>query len=131
MSLVFADKVGLISLWDTTDPLHLQAESCVAELHDASLCTTNFVLLECGNKAARRPYRGRVNELRMQLEKSGMLFVPTEADWQRAWECYAQGQAGNAGIVDQISFVVMRRLNITRAFTHDRHFKAAGFETLF
>ena len=36
-----------------------------------------------------------------------------------------------AGIVDQVSFVVMRRLGLTRAFTNDWHFRAAGFETLF
>ncbi len=39
--------------------------------------------------------------------------------------------AGQAGIVDQVSFVVMRRLGITEAFTNDRHFQAAGFHTLF
>ena len=36
-----------------------------------------------------------------------------------------------AGIVDHISFAVMRRLGIADAFTNDRHFKAAGFNTLF
>jgi predicted nucleic acid-binding protein len=33
--------------------------------------------------------------------------------------------------VDHISFVVMRRLGVTKAFTNDRHFRAAGFEVLF
>jgi predicted nucleic acid-binding protein len=32
---------------------------------------------------------------------------------------------------DHISFVVMRRLGITEAFTNDVHFQAAGFTTLF
>jgi len=36
-----------------------------------------------------------------------------------------------AGIVDHVSFIVMRRLGITDAFTNDRHFQAAGFTTLF
>ena len=39
--------------------------------------------------------------------------------------------ATSAGIVDQVSFAVMRRLGITDAFTNDRHFKAAGFRALF
>lgn len=38
---------------------------------------------------------------------------------------------GSAGIVDHVSFSVMRRLGITEAFTNDRHFAAAGFITLF
>jgi len=35
------------------------------------------------------------------------------------------------GIVDCISFAVMRRLGLTEAFTNDQHFTAAGFTTLF
>jgi uncharacterized protein len=42
-----------------------------------------------------------------------------------------KGDQSGAGIVDHISFVVMRRLGMSKAFTNDRHFRAAGFETLF
>jgi uncharacterized protein len=35
------------------------------------------------------------------------------------------------GIVDHVSFTIMRRLGISKAFTNDGHFRAAGFETLF
>jgi len=65
------------------------------------------------------------------LEHAGSLIVPTPADWQVGWSAYRRGQADNAGIVDQVSFVVMRRLGITHAFTNDKHFRAAGFTTLF
>jgi len=44
---------------------------------------------------------------------------------------YSRREAANAGIVDHVSFVVMRRIGITEAFTNDHHFKAAGFTTLF
>lgn len=50
---------------------------------------------------------------------------------EEAWAAYDRGEAGEAGIVDHISFVVMRRLGLTHAFTNDRHFQAAGFTTLF
>ena len=43
----------------------------------------------------------------------------------------SRDEAGQAGIVDHVSFAVMRRLGITQAFTNDRHFQTAGFETLF
>jgi predicted nucleic acid-binding protein len=33
--------------------------------------------------------------------------------------------------VDQVSFVVMRKLGISDAFTNDRHFQAAGCMVLF
>jgi len=65
------------------------------------------------------------------MESGGMLVFPTDEDWSQAWMAYRQGDVGQPGVVDCISFAVMRRLGIKRAFTNDRHFQAAGFETLF
>jgi len=93
--------------------------------------TTTYVLAECGNAAARRVYRHYPDLLRQQLSTIGMLITPTSEDWDMAWMAYRRGEAGDAGIVDQLSFAVMRRLDITRAFTNDRHFAAAGMEILF
>jgi len=45
--------------------------------------------------------------------------------------CFQRGDAGQAGIVDHISFAVMRRLGISDAFTNDRHYRAAGMNPLF
>jgi predicted nucleic acid-binding protein len=69
--------------------------------------------------------------MRAQFEKAHTLFWPSVNEWQSAWDQYKQGMAGDAGVVDQVSFIIMRRLGITDAFTNDRHFKAAGFKTLF
>ena len=60
-----------------------------------------------------------------------MLIKPTAKDYEDAWEAFDRGDAGQAGITDQISFIVMRRLGIHDAFSNDRHFKAAGFTVLF
>jgi uncharacterized protein len=43
---------------------------------------------------------------------------------------YDRGEAGEAGIVDHLSFRVMRRLGLSEAFTNDRHFQVAGFKML-
>ena len=130
---VFLDTVGLLATWDATDQWHASAQACFAGLlaRRADACTTTSVLLECGNAAARRPYRAAVCRLRSRFEQAGRLIVPTDEDWQTAWAAYASGQADSAGIVDRLSFAVMRRLGITQAFTNDRHFRSAGFETLF
>jgi len=95
------------------------------------LVTSTFVLLECGNAAARRPYRPAVSRLRTQMEPGDRLIVPTSEDWQTAWVAFERGAADNAGIVDHVSFTIMRRMGISRAFTNDRHFRAAGLEPLF
>jgi uncharacterized protein len=130
---VFLDTVGLLALWDTTDQWHQCAEAAFEKLSRArtGLITTTFILLECGNSAARRPYRELPNRLREKLEATDMLVVPTVDDWNNAWIAYKNGQADEAGIVDQVSFAVMRRLDISKAFTNDHHFRAAGFEVLF
>jgi uncharacterized protein len=97
----------------------------------ARLVTTSFVLLACGNAAARRPYRQAVVRLRNRLDAGGLLLTPTSSDLQEAWRAYERGEASEAGIVDHVSFVVMRRMGLKEAFTNDGHFRAAGFATLF
>jgi predicted nucleic acid-binding protein len=133
MNLVFMDSVGLLALWSESDQWHEAAEQAFAGItrNKDILLTTTFVMLECGNAVARRGFRQDANDLRERLEKSGTLVWPTETDWKLAWQNYQRGEADAAGIVDHVSFVVMRRLGIAKAFTNDRHFRAAGFENLF
>jgi len=133
MRPVFLDTVGLIALWDTDDQWHAAAEAAYQEIvsQRRSTLTTSFIMLECGNTAARRTFRSDVCSLRRGLELRNELIVPTESDWQAAWSAYERADAAQAGAVDHVSFVVMRRLGITEAFTNDRHFQAAGFITLF
>ncbi len=133
MSVAFLDTVGLLATWDRVDQWHPLASPIFATLlaGRTRLVTTTFVLAECANAAARKPYRLVVDELRNLLTGRGALVFPTDDDWDNAWAAYHQGEAGAAGIVDQISFAVMRRLGVTRAFTNDRHFRAAGLEPLF
>jgi len=133
MSAVFLDTVGLLALWDLSDQWHVAAEAAFSRLASdrASFITTTFVLLECGNAAARRPYRNEVDRLRKAMQQRNELIDPSEHDCQLAWEAYARGDAAQAGIVDHVSFQVMRRDGIDDAFTNDQHFAAAGFRTLF
>jgi uncharacterized protein len=130
---VFPDTVGLLALRDASDQWHSAAERAFQRPQEehARLVTTSFVLLECGNAAARRPYRQAVVRLRNRLDVGGLLLTPTNTDLQEPWQCYERGEASAAGIVDHVSFVVMRRMGLKEAFTNDGHFRAAGFTTLF
>jgi predicted nucleic acid-binding protein len=133
VNAVFLDTVGLLAVWDEDDQWHAAAEAAYHQIVGQRLpvMTTTFVLLECGNSSARRPYRQNVCALRQALEQRQELIVPTAEDWTNAWQAYERGEAGQAGIVDHVSFSVMRRLGLTQAFTNDRHFVAAGFQVLF
>jgi uncharacterized protein len=132
MNVVFLDTVGLLALWDVADQWHAASETAFARIttEGKRFITTTYVIAECANAAARRPYRDEVCLLREKLEQRDELIVPTTEDWDAAWRAYKLGSAGQAGLVDQISFSVMRRLQIAEAFTNDRHFQAAGFKTL-
>jgi predicted nucleic acid-binding protein len=130
---VFLDTVGLLAVWDESDQWHSIAQENFSELSRvrADFITTTFILLECGNAAARRPYRGAVSRLLRQMEQGDRLITPTADDWRAAWIGYENSSANSAGIVDQFSFAAMKRLGVAKAFTNDQHFRAAGFETCF
>jgi predicted nucleic acid-binding protein len=130
---VFLDTVGLVAVWNHLDQWHDAASRAYTDMAQmgSDYLTTTFVLLECGNTAARQPFRKDAILLRESLEAEGRLVFPTQDDWQSAWAAYRRGEADQAGIVDQVSFAVMRRLGLTHAFTNDKHFRAAGFTTLF
>jgi uncharacterized protein len=133
MNAVFLDSVGLLAIWDEDDQWHAPADVVFRELVRirVRLVTTTLIIHECGNAAARRPYRDDVESFRRELLTFGDLIQATPEEETEAWDSYRRGTQGDAGIVDNVSFVVMRRLGIRQAFTNDKHFAAAGFEVLF
>jgi uncharacterized protein len=133
MNAVLLDTVGLLALWDEADQWHAAAEAAFLNLlaNRRNLVTTPQILLECGNAAARRPYRSNVFDLRRSLQLQNALLEPSAAEIDEAWTAYRSGRSGDAGIVDHISFVVMRRAGLRDVFTNDRHFALAGFSVLF
>ena len=133
MSGVFLDTVGILGFWDEDDQWHLQARTAWMEMRRRRerMFTTNHIIAECANATSRWIERSRVAALVGSLETSGGLIFPTDADWREAWAVYAGGRPGEPGLVDELSFTVMRRLGLRQAFTNDRHFSGAGFEALF
>lgn len=130
---VFLDTVGLLAVWDIDDQWHTDALPVYERIVRTGqpTVTTRLVLYECGNAASRGPFRANVDELRRLMAAEGQLIEPTLEEIEGAWADYVRGVAGSAGIVEHVSFAVMRRLGITHAFTHAKLFPAAGFEELF
>lgn len=95
MTPVFLDTVGLLALWDTTDQWHAVASPVFQALVAANkpMVTTSFVFLECGNAAARRPYRSDVDDLRREMLARNRLIEPTLDDLIQAWDAYRVGFA--------------------------------------
>ncbi|NOY30766.1 MAG: PIN domain-containing protein [Planctomycetes bacterium] len=130
---VFLDTVGLLALWNRRDQWHSKAKLAFSEIVASRhrLVTTSYVLMECGNAASRHPFRKLVAALREELLAGGNLLDPTQEEIDETWHSYARGGSGQAGIVDHLSFCVMRREGISLVFSSDNHFHDAGFKTLF
>lgn len=133
MRRVFLDTVGLLAVWNRNDQWHSRAIEAMRAItaENADGFSSDIVFLECGNAAARSGFRDEVVSFRKDAIAAGLVAVPTEDELELAWDAYKRRDAGGAGIVDQVSFLLMRRLGITEAFTNDEHFRAAGFVTLF
>jgi len=74
----FLDTVGLIAVWESKDQWHPAASEAAERMRaeKAPSFTTSYILAECANAAARKPYRKDVARLREELEEAGQL-VPT------------------------------------------------------
>ena|ERR1035437_9548690 len=133
MRSIFLDTVGLIANWDERDQWRAQAFAVFQKLsvENVQFVSSELVLLECANAASRMIYRRSVGVLRDQLLAAGCILMPTEAEFAAAWAKYNQGIPGQPGVVDLVSFVQMRRYGIIEVVSNDRHFKTAGFTTLF
>ena len=133
MNAVFLDSVGVLALLDVRDQWHAAAQAAWERIlaEKADFLTTPLILVGCANAAARHPYRSAVAQFRDLLEAAGAVIEPTNQEWTLVWQNDAWGDAASAGMVDQLSFLVIRRHGLTRAFTNDRHFLAAGVEVLF
>ncbi|HEV7404527.1 MAG TPA: hypothetical protein VGO11_16420 [Chthoniobacteraceae bacterium] len=133
MKPVFLDTVGIVALWNKRDQWHAAANDAFRVLlaERAILYSTTYVIAECANALSRVPVRGNLAKLVAGLNKTGGLHVPTDVDWNEAWARYVSGPSGSPGMVDRLSFQVMRRFGLTRVFTNDQHFFDEGFSPLF
>jgi len=133
VSDVFLDTVGMVAILNRADQWHAPASKAlgVLEAGRKGFITTDLIFYEAGNVLARTRLRLAVDDLRTELQGQNRIHCPEEADCELAWQAFRNGRPGDAGIVDCISFAVMRRLGLTEVFTHDQHFTAAGFTILF
>jgi predicted nucleic acid-binding protein len=133
MRSAFLDTVGLIALWDARDQWHSAALTAFNNLRSQRirLFTSDLILMECANATSRTNLRQSLVALRDELLDAGGVFFPDDQDITGAWEAFRHGSKGQPGVVDNVSFILMRRFHIKAVLSNDIHFKAAGFTTLF
>ncbi len=134
MKLNFVDTSGWLALIVVSDSRHQEAtqiyQSKYAE--GCHFVTHQGVMLEVGNSCSSVRLRSAAIGLKSKLAKSNRVRV-IEIDKElieAGWRLYAARTDKDWGIVDCISFVVMRRENIAEALTADKHFEQTGFVKL-
>ena len=128
---IFLDAVFIIALVNEDDDLHKQASELSILYEGYSLLVTDVVLLEVGNAMSRNHKQGAVEIIEGLLTSDSVEVVYlTPQLFQQAFDLYKTYQDKAWGLVDCISFVVMRDAGVTAALTFDRHFEQAGFQAL-
>jgi predicted nucleic acid-binding protein len=130
---VFLDASFWISLRDEQDIKHRQTASRTGELVTQRLgfVTTPLVLAETHAYFTRAPRRRQ--QILDDVERNPIIRCEsfTPQDQAEAIRLLRQHRDKSYSFCDAVSFVVMRRLGLTRVATFDEHFRQfGGFEVL-
>jgi len=129
---VLVDTSALVAMVDADDPPHEAARDAWAAMlaHSTSLVLTNLMLVETLAVLSRRMGMEVVTAFcQRQLPLVDLYEVDTPL-LLTAVDTWVAARRGDLSLVDVVSFLVMRREGITRAFTLDPHFAEQGFECL-
>lgn len=131
MNSVFVDTSFVVALVNEKDQHHDRASE-LADLFDGyPLVTIDAVLLEVGNALARKFKEQAIEIIEdfLTSEESEVVRLD-ESLFQRAFELYRTHRDKTWGMIDCVSFVVMRERGIVDALTNDKDFRQAGFNAL-
>lgn len=130
--MIFVDTGAFLARYIQRDQHHTAATELWRELRrDGRHCfTSNFVLDETITLLARRStYHFAVERARNLLgSRSLSILRPDEGDETAALDRFRKYADQSVSFTDCISFVLMKKYNITCAFSFDRHFAIAGFK---
>ena len=129
---VFVDSSALLAVMIANDDAHEAAGEVWGELivSDEGLVTTSYVLLETYSVLQRRHGLRYVDLLRSAAVPEMQVQWISPAQHETALSGVLAANRRDLSLVDCASFLVMRELGLTRAFTLDAHFGEEGFRVL-
>ena len=128
---IFVDTWFFVALINKRDQYHQKALELSEEFENSPLITTDAVFLEVGNALSSNYKNEAVELMEYFLESDDVEVVRLSPDlFDEALNLYKKHQDKSWGLVDCISFVVMKRYEVTQSLTFDRHFIQAGFQAL-
>ena len=130
-SKTFVDTLFIVALINKRDQYHQKALELSEEYENYPLITTDAVFLEVGNALSNNYKNEAVELMESFLESDDVEVIRLNPDlFDEALSLYKKHQDKSWGLVDCISFVVMKKYEVTQALTFDRHFIQAGFQAL-
>ena len=130
--MIFVDTGAFVARYVERDQHHREARQGWIELASSNeaCVTSNFVLDETLTLLGRRAGYEFAAQRGVALMSSKVLTIlrPGAEDEWRALELFGKYGNQRVSFTDCVSFVLMRRAAVARAFTFDRHFAIAGFE---
>ncbi len=130
--MIFVDTGAFVARYIRQDGQHRRARRAWAEVdRSRTRCfTSSFVLDETFTLLGRRStYAFAADRARALLSSAALTILRPDADDETAAvELFAKFADQRVSFTDCVSFVLMRRHRLERAFTFDRHFADAGFE---
>jgi predicted nucleic acid-binding protein len=133
---LFVDTSGLVAVMNSQDPRHDRAvvlwEGIVRAVADGgeNAATTNYVLVETLAVVQRQLGMQAAQALIEDAFSLLNVHWVDEHDHAAGLAAFIAAGQRRLSLVDTVSFVVMRRLAISRAFAFDGDFRRQGFETL-
>jgi predicted nucleic acid-binding protein len=125
-SSVFVDTSAWLALASPAEPQHALAKQFAATA--SGLVTSNFVIDEAITLALKRYGHKLAVQLGWTLWEGSRarIFYISKTDQREAWAFFQQYDDKAFSFTDCTSFVLMRRLGLTQAFTFDADFEQTG-----
>jgi len=127
-NFLFIDTGYIIALINSADQHHQEALELSQKYEGYPVFTTDAILLEIGNALSRNARQEAATIIHYFQTATEATVIPLTPDLlNSAIEMYEIHQDKTWGLVDCLSFVVMKNQQISTALAFDRHFAQAGF----
>lgn len=126
----FMDTSYVLALYDKKDKYHSKANELKKSFNDSDkFVLSDAVILEIGNGLSEPKFRNDVTSFITEIRSSTNFRILhlSKRILQGGLNIFSSYQDKYWGLVDCISFFIMKEQNISNALTADSHFKQAGF----
>ena len=121
------DTSFVVALVNKNDQNHRLALDVSNQLTGQMLVTTDAILLEIGNALSRNFKRESVEIIEDFLNSDDVRVIHLQPTlFRKAFNLYKSRSDKLWGLIDCVSFVVMKEIGITDALSTDKHFEQAG-----